>query len=73
MINNLKPTYFPSIPNPTYRMKKSTELFKEKKIKPKSLTHKSMNYDEMKNDERIISHFVIKYLTRKEMYEGRYL
>ena len=73
MINNLKTICFPSIPNPPYKTKRSTELFKQKKTKASSLTHKSMNYDDMKHDERIISHFVIKYLARKEMYEGRYL
>lgn len=70
MTDSPKRRYFPSIPSPGHKLKKSAKYLEyNRSINNKSSnyvpSHKSMNYDDMKSDEKIVSHFLLKYLERK--------
>ena len=79
--NARRKSYFPSIPSPNHKLKNSTELLRRKRsmsphpghysqLDPPS--YRSIHYDDFKSDERVVSHFLLKYLSRKEQYENKY-
>lgn len=62
-----KKTRFPSIPSPTHKLKRSVQFLPSKKTTYGyfPLSHRSMYHEGLKNDEKIISHFIFRYLERK--------